>query len=196
MAGFGLNQTEQKFVEAFVKHGDRAAATKAAGVSRERGRQIIKEPRVMAAIEAKNREKLQSGAVVALGVLEELMVNSSSESVKLKAATDWLDRSGYRPEHNFRSADSRAGDENIEDLKERIRTLSRDLGLGFTEAEAETIDDQRSLAPTHPPDQGASAHGAEQGEPESSNEDRPEETEEPSIPSGLHPASRSRNPEA
>jgi hypothetical protein len=196
MAGFGLNQTEQKFVDAFVKHGDRAAATKACGISRERGRQIAKEPRVMAAIEAKNREKLQSGAVVALGVLEELMVNATSENVKLNAARDWLDRSGYRPEHNFRSADNRANEESIDGLKQRIRELSRDLGLGFTEVEAETIDDQRSLAPTHPPDQGASAHGAEQGEPEGSDEDPAEEAEEPGVSGGLHPASRSRNPEA
>lgn len=190
MAGFGLNQTERNFVKAFVDQGERAAAAKECRISRERARQLINEPRVMAAIEAKNREKLQSGAVVALGVLETLMKNATSENVKLQAARDWLDRSGYRPEHNFRSADNRANEENIDDLKSKIRDLSRDLGLGFEEVE--TIDDQRSLAPAHPPDQGASAHGQDEGQQEGSDEDNAEEAEEPSIPSGLHPASRSR----
>ena len=145
---YGLADNQLTFVDAYSDSGDVTQAAKAAGFTRQRGHQLIKEPKIIAAIEAKNREKLQSGAVKALGVVEHLMDNAYSETTRLKAATDWLDRAGYKPDHNWRNPDESDRDADIDYIRSRIKTLTKELGIDIEDAEVLT----QSGEPTHPPD--------------------------------------------
>ena len=169
---YGLSDTQLTFVDAYSDSGDVTQAAKAAGFTRQRGHQLIKEPKIIAAIEAKNREKLQSGAVKALGVVEHLMDNAQSETTKLKAAVDWLDRAGYKPEHNWRNPDESDRDADIDYIRSRIKQLTNELGIDIEEAEVLT---QSGDEPTHPPDRRLS-HEPDEGQSEGHEPDAPEET--------------------
>ena len=151
----GLSDAQATFVDEYSKTGDVSIASKQAGFTRQRGYQLLRERKVIAAIEEKNRQKLQSGAVEALGVLEHLMKNAYGENVRLKAATDWLDRAGYKPEHNWRNPDESDRDADINYIRTRIKELTTELGIDIEEAEVLTQSDE---APAHPPDRRLEHH--------------------------------------
>lgn len=127
-----LTPKMMRFVAAYVATGYGAKSAIAAGYAPTRADQtaydLLQHPNVAAAIQARVETKLKNGAAVALGVLEELMLRAQSEDVRYRAATAWLDRSGYRPREQV-EVTHRVDRRSDAELLEQIARLQREIGL-------------------------------------------------------------------
>ena len=90
---------KQAFVDAYLKTGDRDVSYVTAGYKpsprslKANARKLYIELQPIIQIEMEKR--IGSGAVLALSVIFNLMQSAESESVKLAAAKDYLQRAGY-----------------------------------------------------------------------------------------------------
>ena len=102
-----LTDQEKKFARSYAMHLDTARAVKEAGYQFERdrdysayGRQLMDRPRVEKEIE-KQQERVENllakKVEKMLTLLSDLAESADSETVKLNAIKDWLDRAGYKP---------------------------------------------------------------------------------------------------
>jgi phage terminase small subunit len=148
-----LSELESGFVAAYLATGgvNATQAALTAGYSENgaavRAHELLKRPRVLAAIREGAEQALQRGVAMAADVLADLAKNAKSEAVKLKAAEALLDRGGLmlvaRSEHTLNIVDKRSDAE----LREQVARLTRELGLG-----AVVIDGAAApAAPAQPP---------------------------------------------
>tara|TARA_R100000458_G_scaffold58118_1_gene65505 strand:+ start:2214 stop:2648 length:435 start_codon:yes stop_codon:yes gene_type:complete len=91
----------EKFIDSFVETGDYLVAMKDAGSTEKnaykvklKGREILEANRDE--VDKKFNARLKEGGPRALGVIERLMVTSDSDTVKLNAAKEMLDRGGHK----------------------------------------------------------------------------------------------------
>lgn len=94
-----LTERQAAFVFAYIANGGdhEAAALDAGYASANEGYRLLKHPNVIKALQPGIVNRLSTGAVKALAVIERLMSSARSDYVKLEAARDWLDRAGYKP---------------------------------------------------------------------------------------------------
>jgi len=103
---YGLTDKQFRFLESYVETGDIQTARKKASISIQYAYSLMEQPQFGMALEAYTRNRLARAGALAIGVIQDLAHNSTNQKVKLDAAKDLADRAGYKPEHNFRSADS------------------------------------------------------------------------------------------
>ena len=91
----------EKFIDSFVETGDYLVAMKDAGSTEKnaykvklKGRELLEANRDE--VDKKFHARLKEGGPRALGVIERLMVTSDSDTVKLNAAKEMLDRGGHK----------------------------------------------------------------------------------------------------
>ena len=91
----------EKFIDSFVETGDYLVAMKDAGSTEKnaykvklKGRELLEANRDE--VDKKFNARLKEGGPRALGVIERLMVTSDSDTVKLNAAKEMLDRGGHK----------------------------------------------------------------------------------------------------
>lgn len=95
-------ERRQEFLRHYVECGDHVRAAELAGYEYESRQLLVNEAcrlkrQMSAEIEEAMRERFGGTAIKAANVMEELMLNSLSDGVKLNAAKDLLDRGGYKP---------------------------------------------------------------------------------------------------
>lgn len=158
----GLSEAEWHFVRLYVHYGRESWAAREAGYSEGKGKQLLRDQRVSAAISAETRRKLNRGASMALRRIEKLMNDSSvSDNVRLQAAKDWLDRAGYKPEHNFEDPGSAAKRRDRSELLSRVKELQQNLGIANAEnlGELQPVEENESSGeaetPSLPPTEDA-----------------------------------------
>jgi len=154
-----LTQKQRRFVTQHVRLGgvNGCAAALAAGYAGKDGgagaavtaHRLLRNPRVLAAIREEAERSLNAGLPIGTTVLQELAQNAVNESVRLKAATELIDRGGLRlmnlSQHTVVIKDERSDDE----LRARVEQLQRELGLsarvidGAVEPKALPLDDAR-----------------------------------------------------
>ena len=90
-----------KFIDSFVETGDYLVSMKDAGSVEKnaykvklQGRKLLDQNRDE--VDKKFHARLKEGGPRALGVIERLMATSDSETVKLNAAKEMLDRGGHK----------------------------------------------------------------------------------------------------
>ena len=90
-----------KFIDSFVETGDYLISMKDAGSSEKNatklkiyGRKLLEENRDE--VDKKFHTRLKEGGPKALGVIERLMDSSASDTVRLNAAKEMLDRGGHK----------------------------------------------------------------------------------------------------
>jgi phage terminase small subunit len=134
-----LTRRQTAFVKAHVQLGGKNATQAAimAGYSAAKGKagpavqahMLLRMPHVLAAIKEEAERSLRAGVAMAANTLAELAENAQSESVRLQAAAQLLDRGGLMlksvSEHHHVIEDKRSDSE----LRERIAHLQRELGL-------------------------------------------------------------------
>lgn len=133
MAHEKLTARERKFVEnrlSGMKRGDAAvAAGYAVAGAGVRASELVKKPKVMAALLEGSKRKLSDGAVSAVDTLTELMDYAASESVRLEAARTLLAHGGLaaikQHEHKHVIQDDRP----LAELKAHAQMLYARLGL-------------------------------------------------------------------
>ena len=91
----------EKFIDSFVETGDYIVSMKDAGCLEKnaykvklQGRKLLDQNRDE--VDKKFHARLKEGGPRALGVIEHLMATSDSDTVKLNAAKEMLDRGGHK----------------------------------------------------------------------------------------------------
>ena len=91
----------EKLIDSFVETGDYLVAMEDAGSTEKntykvklKGRELLEANRDE--VDKKFNARLKEGGPRALGVIERLMVTSDSDTVKLNAAKEMLDRGGHK----------------------------------------------------------------------------------------------------
>ncbi len=91
----------EKFIDSFVETGDYLVAMEDAGSTEKntykaklKGRELLEANRDE--VDKKFNARLKEGGPRALGVIERLMATSDSDTVKLNAAKEMLDRGGHK----------------------------------------------------------------------------------------------------
>lgn len=139
-----LNAKQRKYVREFIKTADRNASYKAAGYAPARANALRLHRRVSDIIESEVQKKIQTGAIIALNVVQGLMENATSEAVKLAAAKDYLTRAGKDTpvESEVRVLDSRK--ETDKELEDELGSLL-DKATVTTLPETKGTDDESTL---------------------------------------------------
>jgi hypothetical protein len=97
-----LTERQQRFVDAYVTNGGESGPAAAeAGYSTasavQAASQLLRKPLIQQAILKRTMSAIGLQAVPALAVISKLMASSKSDYVRLEAARDLLDRSGFQP---------------------------------------------------------------------------------------------------
>jgi len=139
----GPTDMENKFIEAYIEHGDGVRAVIEAGYSERSAQVIASQLKRKLAVDINKglNDKLRNGSAFMLGVVFNLAKESDSDDIKLKAAKDWLDRSGYKPIDRHADVTTQAtAEENFNTLMDRIgeeaiRKLYPDMAKQYLDKE-------------------------------------------------------------
>ena len=95
----GLTDKQAAFVEHYVSTGGKVGiASKRAGYAgREMGSRLLRDPKIIKAIQQMMTDAIGVHAVTALGTVVKLVKSARSDYVRLEAAKDLLDRAGFKP---------------------------------------------------------------------------------------------------
>ena len=96
----------EKFIDSFVETGDYIVSMNEAGYKDKnsykvklKGRELLEQNREE--VDKKFHARLKEGGPRALGVIERLMATSESDTVRLNAAKEMLDRGGHKVLNEF-----------------------------------------------------------------------------------------------
>lgn len=94
-----LTEKQDAFVSAYVASGGKVglAATRAGYASKNEGSRLLREPKIIKAIQQRMQDEIGTAAVSALGTVKKLAQSARSDYVRLEAAKDLLNRAGYVP---------------------------------------------------------------------------------------------------
>ena len=135
-----LTEQRKHFVEAYCRLGNGTLAAKEAGYkdSPSLVNQASKLKRELSAeISEELRSSFMNAAPKALSILMDLAANSASDSVKLQASKDLLDRAGFRPIDRREEIRPQRTPEELEaEIKRLVGSETAELLLG-----KKTMDD-------------------------------------------------------
>lgn len=117
-----LGPRREKWLEEYCTHGDAARAARNAGYKYDTDADFRKEgSRLKKALEGEIAREMEGRmgdkGPRALQVVEDLMRQSNSDTVRLAAAKDLLDRSGYKPVERI---DVSTEQRSVEEIESRI----------------------------------------------------------------------------
>jgi phage terminase small subunit len=94
-----LTDKQQAFVDLYVSTGGKVgiASQRAGYADRAQGSKLLRDPRVIKAIQERMTDAIGVHAAAALGTVVKLAKSAKSDYVRLEAAKDILDRAGYKP---------------------------------------------------------------------------------------------------
>jgi len=134
-AMLAITEMQQRFVYALVEHGgDATKAAAFAGYSKGNGNhqsvaahRNMHDPKVLLAIREEADKRIRGGALLGASVLIELAKSADSDSVRLKAANELLNRTGlsFVQKHEVVHKDERTDHE----LEAYISMIARKHGL-------------------------------------------------------------------
>jgi|APSaa5957512535_1039671.scaffolds.fasta_scaffold87428_1 phage terminase small subunit len=142
----GVTSNQELFCRYYLElSGDGTAAAIKAGYAKRNatGQQweLLQNKRVRARIHTLTKEGFATAGAEAFQVVMDLMRNSKSDTVRLRAATDIMDRAGHKPLEALLSVDE-SDALNEDDLVQKIREAMANLGhAGFTIDEADGMRD-------------------------------------------------------
>lgn len=142
----GLTQRQQAFVREYVRRGNVLQAARAAGVrgAESAGYRMMRNAKVQAAIAAARdgtEARLAGESAKALGILLELMENAATDSVRLRAAQEVLDRARGGGQGEGREDSAKQGARTLLDYADaaavaaRVEELLRRRGEGGGDAD-------------------------------------------------------------
>tara|TARA_R100000808_G_C2132187_1_gene141181 strand:+ start:784 stop:1221 length:438 start_codon:yes stop_codon:yes gene_type:complete len=116
-----MNKTEA-FIQKYIDTGDYLVSMKDAGFRKGNDKLLVEEGKKLrekhrAEIEVGFQKRLRDGGSKALSVIEALMHSSNSDTVKLNAAKEILDRGGYK------AWSEEEGNRNYEEVQAKLVQL-------------------------------------------------------------------------
>lgn len=118
-------EKQEAFIEAFCLTGNASKAAQMAGysekVAKQRGYKLKKQFEFE--IQEQTKQMIQNAVPGALSQLTSLVDSAQSESVRLGAIKDILDRAGYRPVEKTEQQISHVESASTDELKKELEAL-------------------------------------------------------------------------
>ena len=94
-----LTEKQAAFVDLYVSTGGKVgiASERAGYADRATGSKLLRDPKVIKAIQERMVDAIGVHAAAALGTVVKLAKSAKSDYVRLEAAKDILDRAGFKP---------------------------------------------------------------------------------------------------
>ena len=109
--------SSETFIQTYVETGNIITSLQEGGYKPSRGMGYALRKKHKDEIDKRMQERIRSSGPKALAVVENLMDHAMSETVRLGAAKDKLDRAGYK------AYDENAIGKNIEEMNEQLVSL-------------------------------------------------------------------------
>jgi phage terminase small subunit len=116
-------EQQQTFVEQFCMHGNAAKAAEVAGYSHPKQRGYELKNKFAKEIEDRTKKAIKDSIPAAIAMLNHLMNNAESESVKLGAVKDILDRAGMKPTDKVEQTVTSVEGKSTEELQQELESL-------------------------------------------------------------------------
>ena len=139
-----VRERDEQFVHAFVENGGNATqAAIAIGATQSSASTIgyRLNNRLADQIEAVQKQELRGYSPVALGQIQQLAENATSENVRLKANTDLLDRAGWKPvDKSEVTTHDDIKNKTHDEIMEELDSLHRRCGLKTVAIDSVVLD--------------------------------------------------------
>jgi phage terminase small subunit len=116
-------EKQETFIEQYCLHGCAAKAAQIAGYSHPKQRGYELKNQFSKEIEARTRKLIQDCVPGALSQLKSLSEGAESESVRLGAVKDILDRAGLKPTEKIKQEVSHVEEKSTEELQRELEAL-------------------------------------------------------------------------
>jgi phage terminase small subunit len=122
-----LTDKQEKFIENYCLTGNAAKAAEMAGYSAKTSKQMgyTLKNQLSSEISEKMTKMIQDSVPGALSQINDLVINATSEGVRLNACKDILDRAGYKPVE--KQEISHVETASTEELERELEALLRPL---------------------------------------------------------------------
>ena len=114
---------QETFIEQYCLHGNAAKAASTAGYSSPKQRGYELKNKFAHQIEERQKKMLQDCVPGAIMQLQSLVTDAESESVKLGAIKDVLDRAGLKPTEKIRQEISHVEQASTDELRRELEGL-------------------------------------------------------------------------
>ena len=114
---------QETFIEQYCLHGNAAKAASTAGYSSPKQRGYELKNKFAAEIEQRQKRMLQDCVPGAIAQLQSLAQSAESESVRLGAVKDVLDRAGLKPVERVQQEISHVEQASTDELKRELEAL-------------------------------------------------------------------------
>jgi phage terminase small subunit len=116
-------EKQETFIEQYCLTGNAAASAELAGYSSPKQRGYELKNKFASDIEERQKKMLQDCVPAALAQLQTLVVSAESESVKLGAIKDVLDRAGMKPAERIQQEISHVEQSSTDELRRELEAL-------------------------------------------------------------------------
>jgi phage terminase small subunit len=116
-------EKQETFIEQYCLHGSAAKAAQIAGYSHPKQRGYELKNQFSKEIESRTRKMIQDCVPGALLQLKSLSEGAESESVRLGAVKDILDRAGLKPTEKIKQEVSHVEEKSTEELQKELESL-------------------------------------------------------------------------
>ncbi|MAZ60172.1 MAG: hypothetical protein CL753_06915 [Chloroflexi bacterium] len=116
-------EKQETFIEQYCLTGNAASSAELAGYSSPKQRGYELKNKFSSEIEERQKKMLQDCVPAALSQLQTLVVSAESESVKLGAIKDVLDRAGMKPAERIKQEISHVEQASTDELRRELEAL-------------------------------------------------------------------------
>lgn len=118
-----MTEQQETFVEQFCLHGNASKAAEIAGYSHPKQRGYELKNKFAEEIERRTKKMIKDSVPAAMAMLRHLVENAESESVRLGAVKDILDRAGLKPTEKVEQQITQVEQKSTEELQAELEAL-------------------------------------------------------------------------
>jgi len=119
------SEQQETFIEQYCLHGNASRAAEQAGYSHPKQRGYELKNKFASEIEERTKKMIKDAVPSAMRMLQRLAEEAESESVRLGAVKDILDRAGLKPTEKIQQEISQVEQKSTEELQKELEALLR-----------------------------------------------------------------------
>jgi phage terminase small subunit len=118
-----ITEQQETFIEQYILHGNAARAAESAGYAHPKQRGYELKNKFASEIEERTKKMIKDAVPSAMRMLQRLAEEAESESVRLGAVKDILDRAGLKPTEKIQQEISQVEQKSTEELQKELQAL-------------------------------------------------------------------------
>lgn len=118
-----ITEQQETFIEQYCLHGNASRAAEQAGYAHPKQRGYELKNKFAAEIEDRTKKMIKDAVPSAMRMLQRLAEEAESESVRLGAVKDILDRAGLKPTEKIQQEISQVEQKSTEELQKELQAL-------------------------------------------------------------------------